>query len=211
MTRATSRFALSPARRRMSSTSQRDRPRPGAGKIRYGRTETRQRLTPAAGNPRPRSVCAIGVVPDRWCWEHLGQLQVARRGHREARRLCDDSAEPAMAQPFLETDQKRLLVVGLSMDHSVGRKAGLGDRRCEGIGRRDHPKHLSFGAHSDPGCQQRGLPPATSCSHQTPALVPDAFGRRLAARRTGRKRTRPSGLCSGEVLRYVHYLFFLRF
>lgn len=37
---------------RMSSTSQRDRPRPGAGKIRYGRTESRQRPTLAVGCPK---------------------------------------------------------------------------------------------------------------------------------------------------------------
>lgn len=42
----------------MSSASQRNRPRPGAGKIRDGRTEIRQRLTLAVGCPKSQaSVC----------------------------------------------------------------------------------------------------------------------------------------------------------
>lgn len=50
--------ALSPARHWMSSTRQRDRQRPGAGKIRDSRTETLQRLTLAVGCPKsPTSVC----------------------------------------------------------------------------------------------------------------------------------------------------------
>ena len=49
-----------------------------------------------------------------------------------------------MTKTFLETGEQRLLVVGCNMDYSVGRKAGLGDRRCEKIGPRDHPKHLAL-------------------------------------------------------------------
>ncbi|GAU84210.1 hypothetical protein BIWAKO_04142 [Bosea sp. BIWAKO-01] len=47
-----SKSALSPARARMSSTSQRGRPTPGTGSAVDGITETRQRVIAAVGCPK---------------------------------------------------------------------------------------------------------------------------------------------------------------
>lgn len=68
---STSKSALSPARQRISSTSQRARPTPGTGSGAEGRTETRQRVVEAVGCPKSEaSVClrqrriAIPIVPE---------------------------------------------------------------------------------------------------------------------------------------------------
>lgn len=49
-----------------------------------------------------------------------------------------------MTKTLLETGEQRLLVVGLNMNHSVGRKAWQGDRLREKIGPRDRLKHLAL-------------------------------------------------------------------
>ena len=98
-----------------------------------------------------------------------------------------------MTKTLLETGEQCLLVVGINMDHSVGCKAWQGDRPREKIGPRDQPKHLAFGAHSYPGRQQHCCRPPPHAHTQAPALVPEAFGRCLSARRTELKRARPSG------------------
>lgn len=61
-----------------------------------------------------------------------------------------------MAQPFLHTSQDALVVAGFHIDHAIGHQARLRERRGEEIGPGDAPEHLALGAHSDPGCEQRG-------------------------------------------------------
>ena len=155
---SSSKSALSPARARISSTSQRCRPTPGTGSGADGSTETRQRVIAAVGWPKSAaSVCrrqrrsAMPIGPGTFRRE----LQPPRGGHRQARDLGDDGAEPAMPQPFLHAGEHGLVVAGLDIDHPVGSEAGLGERRREQVRARDAPEHLALGAGRDAGGEQR--------------------------------------------------------
>src|SRR6202035_2062516 len=59
-----------------------------------------------------------------------GKLKAARGRHGEPRDFCYDSAEAAVPQAFLETDEDRLLVARLDIDHAIGHEPGL----REGLG-----------------------------------------------------------------------------
>ena len=68
-----------------------------------------------------------------------GKLKAARGRHGEPRDFCYDSAEAAVAQAFLETDEDRLLVARLNIDHAIGNKSGLREGRGEQVRAHDAP------------------------------------------------------------------------
>src|SRR3546814_9444540 len=61
-----------------------------------------------------------------------------------------------MAQTFLDTGQDGLVVPRLDIDHTVWRKAGLGQRRSKEVGTCEAPQHLALGARGNPGGEERG-------------------------------------------------------
>ena len=72
-----------------------------------------------------------------------GKLKAAGGRHREPCDFCDDSAKAAMPQTFLETDEDRLFVARLDIDHAIGREPGLREGRGEQILPCDTPEHLT--------------------------------------------------------------------
>jgi hypothetical protein len=51
----------------------------------------------------------------------------------------DDSAKAAVPQAFLETDEDRLLVARLDIDHAIGNEPGLREGRGEQVRAHDAP------------------------------------------------------------------------
>ena len=72
-----------------------------------------------------------------------GKLKAAGGRHREPCDFCDDSAKAAMPQTFLETDEDRLFVARLDIDHAIGHEPGLREGRGEQILPCDTPEHLT--------------------------------------------------------------------
>jgi hypothetical protein len=64
---------------------------------------------------------AMPMVPEPFG----GKLKATGGRHREPRDFCYDSAEPAVPQAFLETDEDRLFVARLDIDHAIGHEPGL--------------------------------------------------------------------------------------
>ena len=54
-----------------------------------------------------------------------------------------------MSQAFLHAGEHGLVVAGFEIDHPIGRKARLGDGRCEQVGARDAPKDFALCAGGD--------------------------------------------------------------
>ena len=72
--------------------------------------------------------------------------------HGESRDFCDDSAKAAVPQAFLETNEDRLLIARLGIDHAVGHEPGLRKGRGEEVRARDAP------IRPFPACVPRFLP-----------------------------------------------------
>src|SRR3546814_10576380 len=70
--------------------------------------------------------------------------------------LSNDGSQAAMAQTFLDTGQDGRVVPRLDIDHTVWRKAGLGQRRSKEVGTCEAPQHLALGARGNPGGEERG-------------------------------------------------------
>lgn len=83
-------------------------------------------------------------------------MKSPRGGHRQAHKLCDDTAKSAETQPFLEIRQHILFPVGLDIDHPVVVQAGLGQRRCKQVRPGQTPEDVAFCARNDPGDKQGG-------------------------------------------------------
>lgn len=60
-----------------------------------------------------------------------------------------------MAQPFLETGEKGLLVACLDINHPIGMKPGLCQRGREKVAPRHHPENFSLRPRRNPGRKQR--------------------------------------------------------
>jgi hypothetical protein len=61
----------------------------------------------------------------------------------DSRDFCYDSAEPAMPQAFLETDEDRRLIARLDIDHAIGHEPGLREGRGEQILPGETPEQLA--------------------------------------------------------------------
>lgn len=83
-----------------------------------------------------------------------GQLQAARGRERKARDLPHHRAEPAMAQPLLETGEQRLFLARLYEERAPRGKARLRERRGKEIGHGKAPEHGAMGARGDPGHEE---------------------------------------------------------
>jgi hypothetical protein len=77
-----------------------------------------------------------------------GKLKAAGGGHGQKRDLGDNGGKPAVPQAFLETDEERLLIARLDIDHAVGHEPGLREGRGEQILPNETPEH--------PATQPRG-------------------------------------------------------
>ena len=110
---STSKSTLSPARHRINSSCQRARPTPGTGKGVAG-----ERADAPAGDGCRRlaefgRLCRPPPAADGeadGARAFGGKLKAAGGRHGEPRDFCYDSAEAAVPQAFLETDEDRLLV-----------------------------------------------------------------------------------------------------
>ena len=80
-----------------------------------------------------------------------GKLKAAGCGHGEPRDFCHDSAKGAVPQTLLETDEDRLLIARLDIDHAIGDEPGLREGRGEQILPGDAPEHLAPQPRSDSG------------------------------------------------------------
>jgi hypothetical protein len=87
-----------------------------------GSALTRQRVTDAVGWPKSAASAgrrqrrmAIPIVPD----------PSAAGRHGEPRDFCYDGAKAAVPQALLETDEDRLLIARLDIDHAIGHEPGL--------------------------------------------------------------------------------------
>jgi hypothetical protein len=78
-----------------------------------------------------------------------GKLKAAGGRHGEPRDFCYDSAKAAVPQAFLETDEDRLLIARLDIDHAVGNESGLREGRGEQILPGETPEHLATQPRSD--------------------------------------------------------------
>jgi hypothetical protein len=156
---SSSKSALSPARARISSTSQRGRPTPGTGSGADGSTETRQRVMAAVG--WPKSAASACRRQRRRAMPTVAAPSAASCSRREALHgqagdLRDRGTQPAMPQPFFHAGEHGLVVAGLEIDHPVRSEAGLCQGRREQVGARDAPQHLAARAGGDPAGEQRG-------------------------------------------------------
>ena len=68
-----------------------------------------------------------------------GKLKAAGGRHGEPRDFCHDSAEAAVPQALLETDEDRRLIARLDIDHAIGHEPGLREGRGEQVRARDAP------------------------------------------------------------------------
>ena len=68
-----------------------------------------------------------------------GKLKAAGGRHGEPRDFGDDSAKAAVPQAFLETDEDRLLIARLDIDHAIGHEPGLREGRGEQVLARETP------------------------------------------------------------------------
>jgi len=68
-----------------------------------------------------------------------GKLKAAGGCDGEPCDFCDDSAKAAMPQTFLETDEDRLLIACLDIDHAIGHEPGLREGRGKKVGAREAP------------------------------------------------------------------------
>jgi hypothetical protein len=66
-------------------------------------------------------------------------LKAAGGGHGEPRDLGDNGAKAAVPQAFLETDEDRLLIARLDIDHAIGHEPGLREGRGEQVRARETP------------------------------------------------------------------------
>ena len=154
-----SKSAHSPARLRISSTSQRARPMPGTGSGADGRAVTRQRVTDAVGCPksaasvaRRQRRTAMPIVPERLG----GELQPARGGHRQARHL-GHHRRPARHAAGLPRKQASTVCSSPASTWITrsGMQPGLAQGRREQVGPGHAPEHHAVGAGDDPGREQR--------------------------------------------------------
>ena len=84
-----------------------------------------------------------------------GKLKATGGRHREPRDFCYDSAEPAVPQTLLETDENRLFVSRLDIDHAVGHEPGLHESRGEEVLPGDAPQHKAAGPGGDSRRKER--------------------------------------------------------
>jgi hypothetical protein len=84
-----------------------------------------------------------------------GKLKAAGVGHGQKRDFCYDSAEPAVPQTLLETDENRLFVSRLDIDHAAGHEPGLRESRGEEVLPRDAPQHKAAGPGGDSRRKER--------------------------------------------------------
>src|SRR3546814_1017199 len=97
-------------------------------------------LSAPASERQADGACAFG-----------GKLEAAGGGHGKAADLRNDGSQAAMALTFLDTGQDGLVVPRLVIDHTVWRKAGLGQRRSKEAGMCEPPQQLAIGARGNPG------------------------------------------------------------
>jgi len=72
-----------------------------------------------------------------------GKLKAAGGRHGESRDLGDNGAKAAVPQAFLETDEDRLLIARLDIDHAIGHEPGLREGRGEEVLPGETPEHLA--------------------------------------------------------------------
>jgi hypothetical protein len=154
-----SKSALSPARQRINSTSQRGRPTPGTGSGVDGSAETRQRVVAAVGWPKSEaSVCRLqrrSAMPIR-PRPFRSELESTRRGHGQAGDLPHHGAQASVPQAFFKAGEDGLLVAAFEIDDAVGIQPGLGERRRKQIQSDETPEDLAVGASSDARGKKRG-------------------------------------------------------
>jgi hypothetical protein len=68
-----------------------------------------------------------------------GKLKAAGGRHGEPRDLGDNGAKPAVPQTLLETDEDRLFIARLDIDHAIGHEPGLREGRGEQVRAHDAP------------------------------------------------------------------------
>lgn len=103
----------------------------------------RLRLPPPAADSDPDGAGRLG-----------GKLETPRRSHGKASNLGNNSAEPRMPQPLLETGKNGFLVARLDIDYTVGRQPGLRYCRRKEIRPGHAPKHLPACAGRNTGREQ---------------------------------------------------------
>jgi hypothetical protein len=62
-----------------------------------------------------------------------GKLKAAGGRHGEPRDFCYDGAKAAVPHALLETDEDRLLIARLDIDHAIGHEPGLREGRGEQV------------------------------------------------------------------------------
>ena len=73
----------------------------------------------------------------------------------KSRDLGDNGAKAAVPQAFLETDEDRLLIARLDIDHAVGHEPGLREGRGEQILPGETPEHPATQPRSDSRRKER--------------------------------------------------------
>ena len=179
---STSKSALSPARHRISSTSQRARPTPGGRQRRRRQRRdppARDRLPSAGQNRRRPFAAAIGgwrcpIVPDSSAASCKRREPVI-----ESRDLRDNAPSPPCRNPP-RNRRGLILVAGFHIDHAVRRESRLREGRGEQIQARTHQRIFPLVRATMPAAKSAAAapsiaplpPPATSCS--APSANPPA-------------------------------------
>src|ERR1700731_4225600 len=84
-----------------------------------------------------------------------GKLKAAGGRHGEPRDFCYDGAKAAVPQAFLETDEDRLLIARLDIDHAIGHEPGLREGRGEQVLPGETPEHPATQPRSDSRRKER--------------------------------------------------------